>query len=38
VGLLKVRGIVHYLVEHFPKTIYNLPPEPSMVTQQREGA
>ena len=28
VGLVHVSGIVHYLVEHFPKTIYNLPPVP----------
>jgi CBS domain-containing protein len=37
VGLVQVSGIVHYLVEHFPKTIYNLPPVPYPVTQQREG-
>jgi CBS domain-containing protein len=37
-GLLKVRGIIHYLVEHFPQTIYNLPPEPRLVAQEREGA
>ncbi len=38
VGLLKVRGIIHYLVEHFPNTIYNLPPDPRVVPQEREGA
>jgi CBS domain-containing protein len=38
VGLLHVRGIVHFLVEHFPQAIYNLPPEPRAVVQQREGA
>jgi len=37
VGLVQVSGIVHYLVEHFPKTIYNLPPLPHPVMQQREG-
>lgn len=37
-GLLKVRGIVHFLVDHFPNTIYNLPPEPRLVAQDREGA
>jgi CBS domain-containing protein len=37
VGQVNVSGIVHYLVEHFPKTIYNLPPIPHPVTQQREG-
>lgn len=38
VGLLKVRGIVHYLVEHFPRSVYTLPPEPRVVSQEREGA
>lgn len=37
-GVLKVSGIVRYLVEHFPQTVYNLPPEPNPVMQQREGA
>jgi signal-transduction protein with cAMP-binding, CBS, and nucleotidyltransferase domain len=27
-GILSVKRIVHYLVEHFPSTVYNLPPEP----------
>jgi CBS domain-containing protein len=38
IGLLKVRGIVHFLVDHFPNAIYNLPPEPRLVSQSREGA
>jgi CBS domain-containing protein len=38
VGVLSVKRIVHYLVEHFPATIYNLPPDPSIVPQEREGA
>ena len=38
VGLLKVSGILHYLVEHFPELIYTLPPQPHHSTQQREGA
>jgi CBS domain-containing protein len=37
-GLLRVRGILRYLVEHFPSVIYNLPPEPHHTTQEREGA
>ena len=37
-GILSVKRIVHYLVEHFPGTIYNLPPDPDAVPQQREGA
>lgn len=36
-GIIKTSGIVHYLVQHFPNTVYNLPPETTAV-QQREGA
>ena len=38
VGLLKVSTILHYLVEHFPAFIYNLPPQPNQRVNQREGA
>ena len=38
VGVLSVKKIVHYLVEHFPGTVYNLPPDPRAVQQDREGA
>jgi CBS domain-containing protein len=38
VGILSVNRIVHYLVEHFPGTVYNLPPDPGAVQQEREGA
>ena len=38
VGILKVSGILRYLVEHFPEVIYTLPPEPHHRTQHREGA
>ena len=38
VGILSVKRIVHYLVEHFPNTVYNLPPDPNAVHQNREGA
>lgn len=37
-GVVGVRGIVHYLVEHFPATIYNLPPKPEGAPSEREGA
>lgn len=37
-GVLSVKRIVHYLVEHFPATIYNLPPDPDLVPQEPEGA
>jgi CBS domain-containing protein len=38
IGVLSVKRIVHYLVEHFPTTVYNLPPDPGVVPQEREGA
>jgi CBS domain-containing protein len=37
-GVVAVRGIVHYLVDHFPNTIYTLPPEPGNRASDREGA
>lgn len=37
-GVLAVHGIVHYLVDHFPETVYNLPPEPNARPREREGA
>lgn len=37
-GVLSVKQIVHYIVEHFPSTVYNLPPDPNVVQHQREGA
>jgi len=38
VGVVEVSGIVHYLVQHFPKTIYNQPPVAYPTTQEREGS
>ncbi len=37
-GIVKVSAIVRFLVEHFPRTIYNLPPDPHPVMHQPEGA
>jgi CBS domain-containing protein len=37
-GILSVKRIVHYLVEHFPTTVYNLPPHSDIVQHEREGA
>ena len=37
-GVVQVSGIVHYLVQHFPKTIYNQPPVAYPATQHREGS
>ena len=38
IGMIDVKGIVRYLVEHFPSTIYNLPPTPNQSLNEREGA
>ncbi len=38
IGILKVASVLHYLVEHVPAAIYNLPPAPHHATQEREGA
>jgi CBS domain-containing protein len=38
VGVLSATRIVHYLAEHFPATVYNLPPDPHAVPEQPEGA
>jgi CBS domain-containing protein len=38
VGVLSVKRIVHYLVEHYPAAVYNLPPDPDAIPHEREGA
>lgn len=38
VGVISVKRIMHYLAEHFPATVYNLPPDPGVVPHEREGA
>ena len=38
VGFVKVGSILHFLVDHFPATVYNLPPAPHHATEAREGA
>ncbi len=38
IGLITVRRVMEYLVEHFPQTIYNQPPDPSPILEAREGA
>lgn len=37
-GLIKVSGVLHWLVEHFPNLVYTLPPEPHAAPKQAEGA
>jgi CBS domain-containing protein len=38
VGVVSVKRIVHYLVEHFPSTIHCLPPDPQAFPRRAEGA
>jgi CBS domain-containing protein len=38
VGKISVPAIMHFLVEHFPKAVYNLPPQPQPATTERHGA
>ncbi len=38
VGMVNVADIVHYLCEHFPQAVYNLPPESQPAMHGREGA
>jgi predicted transcriptional regulator len=37
-GFLKANSVLHFLVDHFPATIFNLPPAPHHTTDTREGA
>jgi CBS domain-containing protein len=37
-SVVAVHGIVHYMVDHFPETVYNLPPNPKAAQREREGA
>jgi CBS domain-containing protein len=38
IGILSVKRVVHYLVEHFPAAVYNLPPRSQGAPHKREGA
>jgi signal-transduction protein with cAMP-binding, CBS, and nucleotidyltransferase domain len=38
VGVVSATRIVHYLAEHFPATVYNLPPDAQAVPDEPEGA
>ena len=37
-GKFNVASIMRYVVEHFPQAVYNLPPVPQPVMQDRDGA
>jgi len=38
VGVASVRRLMEYLVDHFPNSIYTLPPSPQLESAAREGA
>jgi CBS domain-containing protein len=38
VGKISVPAIMHFLVEHFPNAVYNLPPQPQPTNTERHGA
>ena len=38
VGTLTHYAIIKYLADHFPASVYNLPPNPDQVPDQRDGA
>ena len=37
-GVISVKRIVEYLVEHFTEAVFNLPPDPVQQQLSREGA
>jgi CBS domain-containing protein len=38
IGTLTHYAIIKYLADHFPESVYNLPPDPDQVTNYRDGA
>ncbi|MBI3861617.1 MAG: CBS domain-containing protein [Planctomycetia bacterium] len=38
VGIVDVKSVVHFLVEHFPKAVYNSAPRALLRARDREGA
>lgn len=38
IGNLTHYAIIKYLADHFPESVYNLPPDPDRVTHKRDGA
>ncbi len=35
-GVLSVKRIIHYLAEHYPTAVYNLPPESGTIPEKRK--
>ena len=38
IGVLGVSRVLEYMVEHFPRLVYTLPPQPHQTSPEREGA
>lgn len=38
VGNLSQHAVIRFLTDHFPREIYNLPPDPELIPRTREGA
>ncbi len=38
IGNLSQQAMITFLTDHFPREIYNLPPDPEMIPTTREGA
>jgi CBS domain-containing protein len=38
VGIVDVKSVVHFIVEHFPKAVYNQAPRALLRSKDREGA
>jgi len=38
IGIVDVKSVVHFLVEHFPKAVYNQAPRALLNARDREGA
>ena len=38
IGNLTHYAVIKYLADHFPESVYNLPPDPHQVASKRDGA
>lgn len=38
VGNLSQHAVIRFLTDHFPREVYNLPPDPELIPRTREGA
>ena len=37
IGTLSVKHAVHFLVDHYPEAVFNIPPDPDRIPASREG-